>query len=100
MCTEVVGKNAVIRDDWTAQKDDHRVLDFTWTGDTTFRVELDKLAAPIQQSANMAGTSDDFSSKRLLIEFCCSENSALGQDGPNTKGCEIMRLTEEVVDLQ
>ena len=46
-------------------------------------------------AADTAGTKSDFSAKRLLIEFCCSEDSALGQNGPNTGGCEMMRLTEK-----
>jgi hypothetical protein len=32
---------------------------------------------------------------RRLVEICCSNNSVLGQDGPNTHGCERIRVTKE-----
>jgi hypothetical protein len=28
-----------------------------------------------------------------LVELCCSDNSILGQDGPNTSGCERIQVT-------
>ena len=32
---------------------------------------------------------------RLLVEFCCSANSKLGQSRPASKGCKTIRVTEE-----
>ena len=32
---------------------------------------------------------------RRLVEFCCGPDSLLGQPGPCTRGCEVIRLTEK-----
>ena len=79
--------NTVLRDDWTARQEAHRSLSYHWTGDTTFSVDLRKISAPVQPSADTAGATSDFSDNRLLIEFCSSEDSMLGRKGHNTDGC-------------
>ena len=38
-------------------------------------------------------TEDNKRNDRLLVEFCCSENSKLGEDRKSAKGCEVIRVT-------
>ena len=33
---------------------------------------------------------------RLLLEYCCSPDSKIGQQAENFPGCEVIRLTEEI----
>ena len=41
-----------------------------------------------------AVSSDKLFPKRGLVELCCGPSSLLGQPGPNTEGCEVIRITE------
>ena len=38
-------------------------------------------------------TEDNKRNNRLLVEFCCSEDSKLGEDRKSAKGCEVIRVT-------
>ena len=33
---------------------------------------------------------------RLILEYCCSSNSKIGQQASHSRGCEVIRLTEEI----
>ena len=45
--------------------------------------------------SGVEGGSDAPDSDRNLLEVCCEDNSALGQCTAESKGCEILRITEK-----
>ena len=51
-------------------------------------------SASATAAPSAAASSNKLYPKRRLVELCCGPSSLLGQPGPNTEGCEVIRITE------
>ena len=60
-------------------------------------VETDKVDKKSKSSkkgkAAPAATTESYD--RVIIEFCCGENSRIGQPTKHSKGCKVIRITKE-----
>ena len=54
------------------------------------------IASPSRRSAAASKSSVDWSQyNRVIIEYCCYENSLMGKSSPASKSCYVLRVTEQ-----
>ena len=71
----------------------------SWIDDSAATVKMrqvdPKAAAASHQGGMESKPGSTDNCNRMLIEFCCSEDSKLCQPRPKTKGCHMIRVTEK-----